>query len=858
MNLFQTPAGMICLVTMTYALAFFELPAKALADADATEENQNDTNESLAQRRTVVTGVQLETRKRGSTLVLETPTASSPQTFRITYGNTLIIDLINTQLRLPRGERFQQNQPSAGITSLEVVQQYSNTVRVKLVGETEVPRVNFNSTPQGFALEINSDSTLAKPVTPTENNLEQPQQPIELVVTATRTEEEATTVPRSVTVIDQKEIEQQATLTRDVGDILGKVVPGFGPPNQRTTILGQSLRGRDFSVLIDGVPQSTNREFLGDLRTIDPSAIERIEVVRGPTAVYGADAPGGVINIITRQPEEGEFTARSKVGTTLSFDDFDDSFGFVTEQFFSGNVGDVDYRLNFSFESTGAFFDAEGDRIAQEFFGNNLDESDTINVLGKLGWDLTPEQRLQLTINHFDTEQNTNFRAEATPEGEKAEAVEVGDFDIEDSAGSDNTVISLDYNHDDFLGSEVQAQLFYRNYTSRSFPTEQGSFFNNVIGRSRLESERWGGRLEIETPLTTNDNLDLFWGVDYSEESSEQPFDIFDRTAFENSGGTDFEFEREGVFVPPFDLSNFGAFAQLNWEANDRLAVRGGLRYEDINLNVDDFTTFFGTSAEGGEQNIDDVVFNLGTTFDVTDNINLYANFAQGFTVPDFGRILRFPEFNNIISVDESIEVTEPQKVDSYELGIRGNWEQVQTSLAVFYTYSELGISLVSNEELDALVIARSPKRTYGVEGTVDWQPSDQWQLGGTLTLMEGEDNQDGDDNFEALGSRDIQPLKLTAYIQNQTTPNWSNRLQFLIVGDRAVDNSSITEEIDSYVTVDWISAIDMGSGTLAIGVENLFDNLYFPITAQRAGEDDAAFTPARGRTFSINYQVNW
>ncbi|NEO26836.1 MAG: TonB-dependent receptor, partial [Kamptonema sp. SIO4C4] len=640
--------------------------------------------------------------------------------------------------------------------------------------------------------------------------------------------------------------------------ILGKLVPGFGPPNQRTTILRQSLRGRDFAVLIDGVPQSTNREFLGDLRTIDPSAIERIEVVRGPTAIYGADATGGVINIITRQPEAGQFTARSSLGTNLSLDHVADSLGFVTEQSLSGNTGDVDYNLNFSFESTGAFFDAEGDRIAQEFFGNNLDESNNINILGKLGWDIDEQQRLQFTVNHFQTEQDTEFIAEATPAGQKARAERVGEFNIEDSTGSNNTVLSLDYTHEDLLGSEVQGQLYYRDYTSRSFPTDSRDGFFGVIGRSRLESERWGGRLEIETPLAQEDNFNLFWGFDYTHEDTEQPFDIFDPVAFDNSNGTDFIFLREGVFVPPYELSNFGAFAQFIWNTNDRFTLRGGLRYEDISLSTDDFETFFGSSAQNGDKNLSDTVFNLGATLDVTDNVNVYANFAQGFTVPDFGRILRFPEFNGIVSVSESIAITEPQKVDSYELGVRGDWDNLQGSLALFYTYSDLGVTLVENEDLDILEIERSPKRTYGIEGTLDWQPNETWQLGGTLTLVAGEDNQNDDDDFEALGSREIQPLKLTTYLQHQTTPNWSNRLQLLLVGDRTVRNSSIEEEINSYVVLDWISKWKLGTGNLVLGVENLLGTLYYPLSSQVAGEDDAGFTPARGRTLSIKYQVTW
>lgn len=102
--------------------------------------------------------LQLQETEEGLTLFLETSTGREPQTFRTTYGETLVIDLTNSQLRLPEGERFQESNPIAGIASIEVVQQYANTVRVKLVGKTEVPTAEINTTEQGIALGINSEA----------------------------------------------------------------------------------------------------------------------------------------------------------------------------------------------------------------------------------------------------------------------------------------------------------------------------------------------------------------------------------------------------------------------------------------------------------------------------------------------------------------------------------------------------------------------------------------------------------------------------------------------------------------------------------------------------------------------------
>ncbi|HEY9847475.1 MAG TPA: TonB-dependent receptor plug domain-containing protein [Candidatus Caenarcaniphilales bacterium] len=112
-------------------------------------------------------------------------------------------------------------------------------------------------------------------------------------------------MPRSVTVVPQQQIQQQAAGLRDLSDILGKSVPGLAPTNQSLSEFGQTLRGRNPLVLIDGVPQSTNRNAGRNLRAIDPGLIERVEVLRGPTAIYGDGATGGIINMITRSGQEG-------------------------------------------------------------------------------------------------------------------------------------------------------------------------------------------------------------------------------------------------------------------------------------------------------------------------------------------------------------------------------------------------------------------------------------------------------------------------------------------------------------------------------------------------------------------------
>ena len=62
------------------------------------------------------------------------------------------------------------------------------------------------------------------------------------------------------------------------------------------------MRGENVLIMIDGIPQSSStRNNDREIRSIDPSVLERIEVVKGATSIYGNGAEGGIINYITQK-----------------------------------------------------------------------------------------------------------------------------------------------------------------------------------------------------------------------------------------------------------------------------------------------------------------------------------------------------------------------------------------------------------------------------------------------------------------------------------------------------------------------------------------------------------------------------
>ncbi|MEH2465231.1 TonB-dependent receptor domain-containing protein [Nostoc sp.] len=824
-----------------------------------------------------VTGVKINRTDKGIEVILETRQGQQLQITNRSAGNSFIADIPNAQLRLVSSNSFRQEKPTAGITEVIVRNQDANTIRVTATGKTGLPQVELFDSNEGLILSfipIASSSQQPPQTQPTPSARKpqpsaQDEEPIELVVTGTRTEETLENIPRSVTIITHEQIQQQAQLNRNITEILPYLVPGFLAPTGRPGYFG--LRGGGASVIVDGVPQVANStDTFGSnvLTGIDPDNIERIEVINGANAIYGGQATGGLINIITRKPSKEKVTSTAEIGLNTSLRNSEDAFGYNLRYELSGTQGIFDFFGGLSVTTQGAYYDALGDRVANNF---GFDDTTTINPLLKFGLNFSEDQRLELRFTHSSLIQDTDFtddpstldipgiqkaRRKKKPEGTQIIGYEDGDR-------QNSTDTTLVYTNENLLGSRVQAQGFYRTTNNGGFqpydnrPFDGGTDITSQSGNT----EQLGGRLQIQTPFNQQKTISLLWGVDYDRQQISQTANIFDTTEYDASGGRIYRKIGEIKFIPPYTFNDLGIFAQLQGQLGN-FTFSGGARYVKLTASVDDYTAYnFGVTEprdiEGGTLTADDVLFNLGGVYKITDKIGLFASFSQGFSFPDIGRILRSPE-QSFVSLSDSVELTSPIDVNNYEIGIRGNWNNLQASLSGFYSKSDLGFSLVYNEN-GRLVTVRSPQRNYGIEASLDWQPIKTLRLGGTVGWTEGEDDQNDDGKFLPLSSLD--PLKLTAYIQHQTTSGWSNRLQLLYIGNRsrAFDQGVDPLPVTEYSTVDYISSIKLGGGELQIGIQNLFNTYYFPVYSQTtAAYYDALNYAGAGRSLSVGYRISW
>lgn len=696
--------------------------------------------------------------------------------------------------------------------------------------------------------------------------------PVEMAqmeITASRTSSSLVSATRQSTVLEHEQLQELRQGSDSLATVLAKAIPGMSDSSRTITEYGQTLRGRSMLVMVDGVPLNTNRDSSRNLANIDPALIDRVEVIRGSSAIYGSGATGGIISITTR-PAGGENRAETSLSATSPLTRLgSDGLGGQFQQYFAGSQGAVDYAFDFGTRHIGASYDAHGDRIAPEPSQGDLFDSNIYNIGGKLGLHIDENQRIQLAVSHYDARQDTDYATDPSvaklPAG-SVPANAIKGLDLDEQNRIRNTLVNLEYENLDILGSRLSAQMYYRDYFTRFTPFDaravatRGSNVDQIM----QNSEVFGSRLTLRTPLGDSGSTELVWGGDYNQERSDMPLDVFDPAVYDASGGLVFDKTGKLTYMPPLRTRSAGAFAQLQHRFDEHWSVDGGLRYEYSTAEFDDFVPLSESTAaspvavKGGEVHYDAVLSNLGVVYSPVLGQEIYASFSQGFQLPDVGIQLR----NARRGFDIGVSNLEPVKTNNYELGWRGELgSNTLGTLALFYTTSKLGDVQSFN---NGLILTRTKERIYGAEASADWLSDDAvWGAGGSATWMRGREKPDGKGWQDMTGYR-VPPLKLTAYVQYKPTLEWSNRLQatFFDGKDYRLDgvDSFGRHQVSSYTTVDLVSQYQISADDkVSVGIQNLFNRDYYPLYSQLLrNNNNTSHLPAPGTVLTASYTHDW
>lgn len=610
-----------------------------------------------------ITGVKVNPKDDGVEIILQTSKGDELKVENLSTGNSFIADIPGARLRVA-GDTFRQDKPIAGITEITVINQANNTIRVTVVGETSLPKVELFDDTEGLIFTATPQQQTSQ--TPQPEASTQDNEPIELVVTAQKTEENLQDVPVSVTPIGAREIED-AGITNIQG--IANNTPNFtvlssagGRFNTFYSLRGLSnsnflSRSDTVSFYIDDIPLEGGLNI--DQEFID---LERIEVLRGPqSTLYGRNAQAGVVNIISRKP-----TNKPEVRASAGYGSY--------------NARDLQLSLSDAIVPDKFFFRLSGGYKARDGLGKNtltnesLGEQSSLSGRGQLLWTPSPEWTISFNAaTNYNNDGGFAYASTTSKNRYDAALNESGNIQLTDNSQA----LKVTYDNANFRFTSITA---HRNSNQDSIgdgdvsPTD---FFRN---ENNFSTNIWSQEVRLQSPSDANQFRWLVGGyyeskdVNYLELYKFTPisqafFGAFDtrRVAAESSGNI------------------YAAFAQVDYKPIQPLTLTAGLRYESANTTLSRSNNFevggvavapAGQTFVDAETSSNVLLPKIGLEYRFNPNLMAYASITRGYKPGGL---------NYRADVPGSLKFA-PEKSWNYEAGLKSSWfdDKLIANLAVF------------------------------------------------------------------------------------------------------------------------------------------------------------------------------
>lgn len=695
-----------------------------------------------------------------------------------------------------------------------------------------------------------------------------------LMVTATRSSRPVASIPGSVMVLEGEDLQTQLRTTSDAATLISRMVPGFSIANQTISGASETFRGRGVLVLVDGVARNTPlRDVSRVLSLVDLSKVERVEVVNGASSLYGSGGTGGTINFVTKK--EASEKASVTVDTKLRVFTHNVAKSASPEISVSATqkIGNFDYLFSASGRKVRRTYDGAGRELPSDAMlgQGGGDRTDFGNLYARLGYE-DASRRFEVSGELVRADQKPDWYSNflATPA--------VPDFTAPYTAKSvqeNSKYLTARFTESDFALGSLEVKGFYNDMEKRFPFTRFDRVVNNQVyysgnpldpqapySQTSLFSERSGISATVETPLDTlKEGTSLTWGLDF----------VHDRT---------WQTLQNGAHVmSPMTQNSVAAFAQLEVPVTERFRVQGGVRYERYFLNVDNFVrpdiyyinrVFPAINVVGGDFNYDNWTFNIGSTFDLTPDTQIYGGFSQGFSLTDIGGFTRRAGANSTAemcdaygalvcpgaglpdyTVSYASIAPDPQVVNNYEVGLRGSNGDFGGSLSAYLSTSDNGV----NYNVATNRVSQQKERIWGVEATGWWNVSNNLTVGGILGYTEGryDANLDGTIDSWLPNNRIATPVHGLVYGTWVFDNGVSLRGEAEFFKGR--DKVTTVPEIESAVLFNVLASGKVAGGELSVAVRNLFDNDYMNPTASATRNN---VVQGEGRTITVGYKVTF
>ena len=490
----------------------------------------------------------------------------------------------------------------------------------------------------------------------------------EITVTATRTVEEVKDLPQAITILPAESIQRLQARTpnqmlREEPGIYSVQVSAQGSPIVRGQI------GNRVLYLWDGIRLNNGAIFGGPngfFNQVPVGSVDRMEVIRGPGAVqFGSDAIGGVINVMTRGPED--FSPAFQQGGELQY-----RFGTVDHE----NTGVANYWLatkRFSLMTNFTGQDIDDYRVpalgvmkntGMGAYGGNISFGFKISDRQSIHASYIQNRRIDVA-----TYSQSKLNASGIPRifgPFEQRGIAKVDY-VRASSGRWSDELRL-YSYTQFYGA------------ARDQTVESASAF----ARTRTDTGQnvWGGGVQNASRWK---QVKLIYGSDYRAESLTAERRLY--TTSKPTGAVNVTVPNGNV--PPGDYNVFDVFGIAQIQPMRRLSASVGVRYETTRLisypRPEDALTPFTVQDLTLDERWNAITWNVGAVYHATNELSFTANVAAGFRAPTFNDTLStgVPVFASGIASVPSPNVG-PERSTTFEVGARYATRRLTASVTLY------------------------------------------------------------------------------------------------------------------------------------------------------------------------------
>ncbi|MEH2298990.1 MAG: TonB-dependent siderophore receptor [Nostoc sp.] len=773
-----------------------------------------------------VTGVKVNSTSTGVEVILQTSKAEALQVLNKSDANSFIVEIPNAQLRLPQGNSFQQEKPFAGIAELTVTNQDANSIRITVKGEGSIPKVELFNSDEGFIFGLTPTTTTSQqphtqPETPTnqtqpETPTPQADQPIELVVTgeqdgyrvpnastATKTDTPLRDIPASIQIVprqvlqDQKAVRLQDALQNVSGVTQAGNYGGTGAA--RYIIRGFSQDGNFRNGFRDA-----NFFTLSEIANV-----EQVEVLKGPASVlFGQAEPGGIINLVTKQPlSEPYYAADFTVG----------SYSFYRPTLDISGPLNADktllYRLNVAYQNSGSFRD--------------FVDTERIFIAPSLTWKIGTNTKLNLDFEYLNN--NTQFDRGIIAIGNRPAPIPISRFlGVPGENDSKTTAYRAGYRleHQFSKNWQLRNALSITINKVNDFRAEPDSliddrFFNRTFTNAKFETDNYSLQTEVIGKFATGSIIHQpLLGIELNR--SEGPL-IF----------------RRGILSPIdiFSPVNNSVLSTAPLQTTTKIQTRTdrlGIYLQDQITLLDNLKLLVGGRFDFTEQKNDNLLAStsisqsdqafsprVGLVYQPIPAISLYASYSSSF-VPNIGTSVNGSTFD-------------PAQGTQYEVGVKADLSNRLSATLAAYQITKANVLTTDPNNPDFSTLT-GEQRSRGVELDIAGEILTGWKIIAAYAYTDAQitkDNQYPVGNLLDSVAKNTVSLWTTDEIQRGSLQGLGFGLGLYYVGDRQgdLDNSLV---LPSYFRTDAALYYKRNNWKAAINIKNLFDEKYYETSQGR------------------------